>query len=980
MTRHGKRFWAVLSASLVITGAGYAQNFDSTSSAAQEEMFLNDAAVDSGSGKAELAELDSSKPAAAAPAAAVTAAPAATDLTPEVPAVEESAAPAAVAEAPVAAAPYENAEALFENEFAAGKQTKAEAAALATTPPVQAAAVPVAASAPPAAVPVVAPAQPASAPVAAAPVPVKAEPAGIVTTLNEREMLRRRAFEMHAQEKMVEADGAFKARHYMDAGRRYKEALAAFDQSGVRENVRTQYLQAKQGMAESYYQQALFLMNEGDYDLAKQMATEASYNGHPRSARLVADIEARKAKPAAAVKAAEHRWEQEDFKDKDQTISDNLKKGREFYLVGEYDKAQKSFEAVLAKDPQNVSAIRWREKVAQRKYDRASQELSSTRRDMMHQVREAWNPRNYNLDELKDQSQTSVGNAKNDVDRIRRDQINRKMSAIIIPEVDFRSANIHDVISFLQESSVEFDQTAKEGEKRGINIILNLGSSSSAAAASAPATTELFPAAGETAAPPVDAANAALITFKARDISLYDALKIVTEVSQTKFRVEGNVVMVMPFDAPIGKFENRSYDVLPTLSTKVDQIRQDLSKGKAENAGILGGGGAEPDAAAGDGGNWKSFFQEMGVQWPTGSSIRYIPSIGKLMVANTSENLEIFEKRLEDLNVVPSQIEIEARFVEVKQTDLSSLGFEWGLTDPWEIAQNKSDPSQKIVMGSGAFTAGNRNLYVNQSADGLSSAALTATAAGVSRNTLNPLPLADSVMTVASVLTNPELAFVLHMLQQKGNSDLLSAPKVTTQSGVDATIKVVTEYLYPVNYTVEFPAAAAGTVTGSSTPSATVAAIQPTEFEKREVGIILQVKPEVSAEGGQLINLTMSPEVVTDPTWKDYGFDYDSGNRNLLHAPMLMPFFHSRSITTTISIYNGATVVMGGMITEARTETDDKVPFFGDIPVLGHLFRSKSDSSEKRNLLIFVTARLVDPYGRPIGRQQAMANTISGAQ
>jgi len=834
-----------------------------------------------------------------------------------------------------------------------------------------------------AAVPVAVAVQPAAIPVSA---PVKTEAVSVATTLNEREMLRRRAFEMHAQEKLAEADSALKARHYMDARKRYEEAMRAFDQSGVRENVRAQYLRAKQGMAESSYQQALFLMNEGDYDLARQMATDASYNGHPRSARLVADIEARKVKPVVAAKSADHRWEQEDFKAKDQTIGDNLKKGREFYLVGEYDKAQKSFEAVLAKDPHNVSAIRWREKVAQRKYDRASQELSSTRRDMMNQVREAWNPRNYNLEELKDLSTTGTGNAQTDADRIRRDQVNRKMSSIIIPEVDFRSANIHDVISFLQESSVEFDQTAKEGEKRGINIILNLGSSGAPAAA--PATTELFPAAGATAeasaAAPVDASNSALITFKARDISLFDALKIVTEVSQTKFRVEGNVVMVMPVDAPIGKFDTRSYDVLPTLSSKVEQIKQDLSKGKTENTGILGGGGAaEADASASDGGNWKAFFQEMGVQWPVGSAIRYIPSIGKLMVANTSENLEIFEKRLEDLNVLPSQIEIEARFVEVKQADLSSLGFEWGLSDNWEIAQNKSDPSQKIVMNKGSFTSGNRNLYLDTSTDaGAVPSAMTAGAADVTRSALNKLPLADSVMSVASVLTNPELSFVLHMLQQKGNSDLLSAPKVTTQSGQPATIKVVTEYLYPANYTVEFPAAAAGTVTGSSTPASTVAAVQPTEFTPKEVGVILEVTPEVSAEGGQLINLKMSPEVVTDPTWKDYGFDYASGgaDNKLLHAPMLMPFFHTRKIDTTISIYNGATVVMGGMITEARTETDDKVPFFGDIPVIGHLFRSKSDSSEKRNLLIFVTARLVDPYGRAIGRQQAMATTIAGAQ
>ena len=71
-------------------------------------------------------------------------------------------------------------------------------------------------------------------------------------------------------------------------------------------------------------------------------------------------------------------------------------------------------------------------------------------------------------------------------------------------------------------------------------------------------------------------------------------------------------------------------------------------------------------------------------------------------------------------------------------------------------------------------------------------------------------------------------------------------------------------------------------------------------------------------------------------------------------------------VQTSIVIYNGATVVMGGLIKEIRSDVDDKIPFLGDIPLIGRLFRSRYEKSEKRNLLIFVTARLVDPSGRVI--------------
>ena len=100
--------------------------------------------------------------------------------------------------------------------------------------------------------------------------------------------------------------------------------------------------------------------------------------------------------------------------------------------------------------------------------------------------------------------------------------------------------------------------------------------------------------------------------------------------------------------------------------------------------------------------------------------------------------------------------------------------------------------------------------------------------------------------------------------------------------------------------------------------------------------------------------------------WINYGNATEDAEGNITQVNMPQPIFHSRSLTTSISIWDGQTVVMGGMITENQSTTEDKIPFFGDIPLVGYLFKSKTSKSEKRNLLIFVTATLVDPAGNRI--------------
>ena len=91
------------------------------------------------------------------------------------------------------------------------------------------------------------------------------------------------------------------------------------------------------------------------------------------------------------------------------------------------------------------------------------------------------------------------------------------------------------------------------------------------------------------------------------------------------------------------------------------------------------------------------------------------------------------------------------------------------------------------------------------------------------------------------------------------------------------------------------------------------------------------------------------------------------------------PIFSVRDISTKVTIWDGATLVMGGLTREEVKKVNDKVPFFGDIPLLGRLFRSKGESAQKRNLLIFVTANLVNTaHGHEITTDVRLAERAHG--
>ena len=233
----------------------------------------------------------------------------------------------------------------------------------------------------------------------------------------------------------------------------------------------------------------------------------------------------------------------------------------------------------------------------------------------------------------------------------------------------------------------------------------------------------------------------------------------------------------------------------------------------------------------------------------------------------------------------------------------------------------------------------------------------------------SPVGPAAGVLALAGIFTNPQFQVVLRALNQKKGIDVLSAPKVTTKSGSSATVEVIREFRYPSEY--EPPQVPQ--TTGSGTQPITPAT--PTSFEMRPVGVRLEVEPTVGSDN-YTIDLRLVPEVTEFEGFINYGSPILNRGVVVTENVINYPVFSERKVETSVSIYDGQTVVLGGLMREDVQKVNDKTPLLGDIPMAGALFRSQSDQHIKRNLVIFVTATLIDPAGQPLAAEQFAAEDL----
>ena len=350
---------------------------------------------------------------------------------------------------------------------------------------------------------------------------------------------------------------------------------------------------------------------------------------------------------------------------------------------------------------------------------------------------------------------------------------------------------------------------------------------------------------------------------------------------------------------------------------------------------------------------------------------------GILFVRATLSDLDIIEKAIQALNVGPANIEIEARFAEISQTDSKALGFQWflgnflmgggkvglsgGSAPSFQGAPSAANPDgvfpqygQIPTQGTDQnVTAGLRNLDGNQTA----------------------IP---TVATLSGILTDPQFRAVIQALDQRDGVEFLIAPKLVTQSGRQAHISVNDARTVVVGVGQNQQGSGGGTGntangvngnTGGGGAVATAIQYQTTVFP---FGPTLDVVPYVSSDESS-IQMTIIPSLTEFVGYDDPGgfvpqAQSVAGNTvgTSLKAVLPLPRIRVRQVVTSATVWDGQTVVLGGLISEDSKKSRDKVPVLGDIPVLGRLFRSENSLNIKKNLVIFVTPTILDPSGHRV--------------
>lgn len=600
------------------------------------------------------------------------------------------------------------------------------------------------------------------------------------------------------------------------------------------------------------------------------------------------------------------------------------KEGVTLFKSGRLEEAKEKFQSVLDVDPLYEPARSKMRLLLDTEARMLRREKIDVDRERVLEVEKKWAP-----------PEEKSGLKEEGIEVVRfksgREKITEDKARQIIPEINFTDAHLKDVLQYLSRLS-------------GVNIILDedifIQQKSGAQGVFIKSSEEEM--------------TSDRVTISLKNIPLIEALKYILAAKGLKYRIDEYAIIVSTAQRLNEvEMETRYYHLVSGIGSFTEYIESE----EGEEEFFTG----EEETAKETRLTIKDVLAQSGVPFPPGSKIFLDQRTGTLIIRNTPSNLKIIEDVLRILDVTPYQIEIEARFVQLKDNTAKELGLEWMITSGdfrfghgrnmrWDSKTTDPVygryPDPKDLTGNQGVTRGLR--YLSDSAG-------------------NPL---GNILSLSGILTAPQFKMILHALNQSGDAKLVSAPKVTTLNNQRAQIEMVEEFIYPGEYELTPPTILSITYTTTDNTGKVVSTsldnkvitpgiAVPTSFETRDLGVILNVTPSVGADR-KTITLTLIPEISEFIDWIDYGIKEGIGWNAI---PIKKPIFQTRNVTTSVVVNDGETVVLGGLIKEEVKTSEDKIPLLGDIPFLGVLFRTKTEIKDTTNLVVFVTARLLTPSG-----------------
>ena len=360
------------------------------------------------------------------------------------------------------------------------------------------------------------------------------------------------------------------------------------------------------------------------------------------------------------------------------------------------------------------------------------------------------------------------------------------------------------------------------------------------------------------------------------------------------------------------------------------------------------------------------------VPWPEGSVWYLDRKSNTLFVRSTPSTVSEVKRLIRAIDYNNVQVLIEAKFVEVSEDAFKELGVDWKLG-------GSEDAGSDGVVAAGAQSGGSQTSLTDLSAVGVNPALSAAANAAIEQAvglgnvvTQNGVTansgLAVGVIGAGSGLT-PNFEVNLRALESKGKANTLSEPKILTISNSTGLIEISRERAYVGS--VRNVATSTQQVTDETTDETTLetSSVLAPEYETEREGIRLRVMPSV-ARNSDTVTLAIFPTVkqyIGDAETSELQTTTNQGTGQII---LRRPQYSYRQLATALHVKNGETVALGGLITEINSEGRRGIPFLSSIPWAGRLFRTDTKSQERRKLMIFVTARIIDPSGAELGEEE----------
>lgn len=615
-----------------------------------------------------------------------------------------------------------------------------------------------------------------------------------------------------------------------------------------------------------------------------------------------------------------------------------IKQARDLEVQSRYEEAKALYKQAIRIESENPMPRRLLKDLIEKQGRIISDQRRIERRQVMEDLIKAFFQ---HPDEYAEEVTVGPGTPTETPEQQRRKEIIAKASKKLEP-ISFKEAQIQEVIGYLSEVS-------------GLSIVLNLG---------------------DKPAQPV--------TIELASPTVLDAIKYICEANPGMMYTITEYAIVVSRGE--GDMETRIWSVSPAAVTTAAETKKETGADATMDLFATeepAAPGETPEVAE------PEIVRQINDLLPglkdRGGSVFLEPTTGTLVVRATPGELDQVDALIEDLErggKEQLQVEIQARFVEVSNQDLQELSFGISLEDKFKLLNVNDGRDRAVMMNPTDFTGALRRYAKGESASRY---------ADRLRGNLNLIggkvganQITDEVIGFfTSALTDPEVGLILRAIDNKTNADILSAPSVTTVSGQNRVrIRQISQIMYPEDYTVYKPAKIF--YAGGAFDTASLADVQQgyatvQGFKVEEVGIELTVSPTIS-EDGRTVDMDITTKVSQELEPRtvivyvgDPAFDLDP-------IELKIPRFKNAEVNTQVVVNDGETIVLGGMITEQLREYHDKVPFLGDLPLVGRFFRADGSYQEKRNLLIFVTTRVITSTGESYREKREREMRLAATQ